>query len=285
MVIFHSFLYVYQRVPDVKLGYVKEAQSCTGGDPWELQVGIIGYDHSIWFVCRCVCVRIYIYMYIYIYTRIYRHTETYTDIHIKYANIYMIISYHIILHIQIYAHIYSNMFPYILIICIYIYDITLHSLPFAALCFHGFLQRQVRAGGVLTAGALLLLIFIIWAPMTLGAGARRLETWDPGWFSWFRETTWNDDCGYTVGEWYANLPLGFLHICDFFCDVVRLNRDRYCLKRWKAIVLSGKQHLWAVKTDQTTSNNHRTWRHTPMRGSRCKDLMSVGTIDESKRKR
>jgi len=132
MVIFHSFLYVYQRVPDVKLGYVKEAQSCTGGDPWELQVGIIGYDHSIWFVCRCVCVRIYIYMYIYIYTRIYRHTETYTDIHIKYANIYMIISYHIILHIQIYAHIYSNMFPYILIICIYIY-MTLRCIAFLLL--------------------------------------------------------------------------------------------------------------------------------------------------------
>ena len=79
-----------------------------------------------------------------------------------------IISYYITYsNIRTYIRICSHIFS------LYVYDITLHSSPFAALCFHVVLQRQVRAGGVLTAGALLLLIFIIWAPMTLGAGARR----------------------------------------------------------------------------------------------------------------
>ena len=124
----------------------------------------------------CVCTHIYIYVYIYIYTYIqtYRNIHRYTYQICKYLYDY-IISYYIT-----YSNIRTYIFEYVPIyshyMYIYIYDITLHSLPFAALCFHGFLQRQVRAGGVLTAGALLLLIFIIWAPMTLGAGARRLET-------------------------------------------------------------------------------------------------------------
>lgn len=131
------------------------------------------------YVDVCVCTHIYIYTYI----QTYRNIQIY--IHIKYANICMIISYHIILHIQIYEHI----FEYVPIYSHYMY-MTLRCIAFLLLrCVstvfcNGRWELEVswRPGR-----------FFSWSslsghpwPWGLVLGAN-LETWDPDWFSWFRE--------------------------------------------------------------------------------------------------
>ena len=135
--------------------------------------------NSIWFVCRCVYVRIYIYTYI----QTYRNIQIYTYQICKYC--LMIISYHIILHIQIYAHI----FEYVPIYSHYMY-MTLRCIAFLLLRCVSMLFCNGRWELEVSwpPGR-----FFSWSslsghpwPWGLVLGAN-LETWDPDWFSWFRE--------------------------------------------------------------------------------------------------